>query len=434
MTSGISNESTPHLALVAAHPGRMGGMEKYGRFVARAALSAGWPVTVALSGEDIYSELAEVGNSRLCVDRVDWLDATFAGDRRYQWPLILERRRWFRKTRPNVALFIQSSNTPMRASIVGAWLAGVPIVSTHRTLPWPVENPPIGRHLFGLVPGLGLHRRKVTRKTWLTARLARCVVYNSRQVRQAYERDYLYPHCKGRVILNAVDTPPAEPTEGDSTRTSVTIGFVGRISREKRLDVLFRAVAALRTNRRVMIQVHGEGPEQRTLAALADELHIADHVQWCGPTNDVRPAYRQCDLVVLCSPREASSNMVLEAMAAGRPVIVTDVGGLPELIDHGRCGWCVPPTDIPALTAAIARLVEDDGLRTDLGMRAQAKARREHHPASIAAAWLDVLREAAGLAQRRGAGRSPIVRCSACRSTPASTANASSLPASCTTR
>lgn len=403
MASGISNESVPHLTLVTAHPVRMGGMEKFGRFVARAALSAGWPVTVALSGEDIYSELAESGNGQLSVDRVDWIDATFAGDRRYQWPLILQRRKWFRRTRPDVALFVQSSNTPFRAAIAGAWLAGVPIVSTHRTLPWPVEDPPIGRHLFGLIPGLGLHRRKVIRKTWLTARLARYVVYNSRQVQQVYEREYLYPHNKGRVILNAVDSPRNETTEANAAPAAVRIGFVGRISKEKRLDVLFRAVAALRAKRRVVIRLHGDGPERESLTMLANELRIADRIEWHGPTGNVGPAYRECDLVVLCSPRESSSNMILEAMAAGKPVIVTDVGGLPELIDHGRCGLCVPPADVQALTAALARLVEDDRLRADLGMNAQIKAQAKHNPTSIAAAWLEILREAAGLVQHRGA-------------------------------
>ncbi|MBP7937173.1 MAG: glycosyltransferase family 4 protein [Phycisphaerae bacterium] len=402
MTMGTGDISVPHLALVAGHPARLGGMEKFGRFVVRAALSAGWPVTIALSGEDIYSELAGSGRARLRVDRVDWLDATFAGDRRYQWPLILERRRWFSRTRPDVALFVQSSNTPLRASVVGAWLANVPVVSTHRTLPWPVENPPIGRHLFGLIPGLGLHRRQVIRKTWLTARLARCVVFNSQRVRQAYEREYGYPRDKGRVIPNAVEAVSAGLGEGEPSPATITIGFVGRVSREKRLDVLLRAVAALRTDRRVRIRIHGDGPERELLAALASDLSIADLIDWCGPADDVGPAYRACDLIVLCSPRESSSNMVLEAMAAGKPTIVTDVGGLPELVDHGRCGWCVPPTDIEALTSALTTLIADDRLRADLGVKARAKARREHDPASIAAAWLDVLREAAGLAICRG--------------------------------
>ena len=397
MAAALHDGHAPHLALVAAHPARLGGMEKFGRFVARAALSAGWRVTVALSGEDIYSELAGTGGGRLHVDRVDWLDATFAGDRPYTWSRIVHRRRWFRATRPDVALFVQSSNTPFRASIVGAWLAGVPVVSTHRTLPWPVENPPIGRHFFGLVPGLGLHRRKVIRKTWLTAMLARRVVYNSRPVRQAYERDYKYPCAKGCVIPNGVDISRSEPTQGAGERTAVTIGFVGRISREKRLDVLFHAVAAPRTGRRVLIRLHGDGPEREPLTALAGELGIADRVAWCGPLKEVGSVYQGCDLVVLCSPREASSNMVLEAMAAGKPAIVTEVGGLPELIDHGRCGLSVPPADVPALTSAITRLVEDDDLRTELGLRAQAKARREHDSATITAAWLRLLNEAAGL-------------------------------------
>lgn len=408
MTAGAGTQPVPHLAVVTAHPGRLGGMEKFGRFVVRSALSAGWPVTVALSGEDIYSDLAEGQRAPLLVDRVAWLDATLAGDRRYRWPLILDRRRWFRRVRPHVALFIQSSNTPLRASVAGAWLAGAPIVITHRTLPWPMEDPPVRKHLFGLLAGWRLHRRKVVRKTWLTAKLARYVVYNSQQVRRAYETEYLYPYSKGCVIPNAAEAEPNEPHRPDRTPGTVAIGFVGRLSREKRLDILFRAAASLRTGRSVLIRLYGDGPEREPLRALANALHIADRIEWCGSVDDVRCAYRRCDLVVLCSPREASSNMVLEAMASGKPAIVTDVGGLPELVDRGRCGLCVPPGDVQALAAALARLIENDRLRADLGKEARLKARRDHDPASIAVAWLDLLRTAAGLTGPAVADSAPL--------------------------
>ena len=392
------HDDLPHLVLAAAHPGGIGGMEKFCRFLTDTVLAAGWRLTVALSGEDIYSGRSNADCTRLRVDRVDWLDRTFAGDREYLGRRILGRRAWFRRVRPDVALFVQSWNTPMRASVLGAALAGVPIVTTHRTMAWPVESGPPGRYLFGLVRGLGLHRRRLVRKTWITGALARFIVFNSHAVREGYERLYRYPRHKGRVILNAVTAPAfdaAAEARSPNQSDEITIGYVGRVAPEKRLDILLRALADLRTSRRVTLAIHGDGPARTELTRLAGELGLTDRVRWCGLTDDVWSAYRQCDLVVLCSPRESSSNMVLEAMSVGRAAVVTNVGGQPELVGHGKWGVCVPPLDLPALTEALARLIEDRAGREALGAKARAAVLTRHDPGTIRAAWLAILHEAA---------------------------------------
>jgi len=396
--------SSPYLALVAAHPGGMGGMERFCRFLAGALTDRGWRVTVALSGADIYEDMARRDGGPLTIARVDWLDATLAGDRDYRWPAIDQRRRWFARARPDVALFVQSSNTPMRASVVGAYLARVPIVTTHRTMAWPVEESPVGRYFFGLVRGLGLHRRRVVRKTWLTAALARRVVFNSEAVRRGYEEAYRYPRRKTCVIPNAV-IMPAIRSAARSNRV-VTIGYVGRVAREKRIDVLLEALGRLRTRRPVRLVVYGQGPQRDMLAALSRRIGLADRVEWRGYCDDVGDAYRSCDIVALCSPREASSNMTLEAMAAGRAVIVPRTGGMSELVGGGAWGVCVQPLDAEALARALDRLVEDDRLRRELGERARQAAADRHEPARIGDEWSEVLREAAASRWRR----LPVVR------------------------
>ncbi len=385
--------SQPHLALVAAHPGAMGGMERFCRFLAGALIDRGWRITVALSGCDIYRGMADDDGGALTIARVDWLDETLAGDRDYRWPVIDLRRRWFAKVRPDAALFVQSSNTPMRASVAGAFLARVPIVTTHRTMAWPVEKSPSGRYCFGLVRGLGLHRRRVVRKTWLTAALARRVVFNSDSVRQGYVEAYRYPFRKTCVIPNAVELP--ELSETTVRNDAVTIGYVGRVAREKRLDILFEAIARLRTQRPVRLVIHGQGAKRTELEALSHKLGLADRIEWRGPTDAIQDAYRRCDIVALCSPREASSNMTLEAMAAGKAVIVPRTGGMEELVRGGTCGICVPPLDVQALEGAIARLVDNDRLRNDMGARARKQAAACHDPATIGNRWADVLRQAA---------------------------------------
>jgi len=383
-----------HLALVVCHPARTGGMETFCKFLTETVLEAGWQVTVALSGENIYDSLQTWYGDAIRVVPVEWLDATCAGDREYERTRILERRCWFARVQPDVALCVQSSNTPFRAAIVGARLAGVPVISTHRTMAWPVEYVPSRRHFFGLVPGLGLHRRKVIFKTWLTAFLAARVVYNSTVVARGYETLYHYPRHRRVVIPNAVRFSPALSASRASDRP-VTIGYAGRIGADKRLDILLRAVAAMQS-RNVRVQIYGEGAEQPLLADLASRLGIADRVAWRGVTQDSASAYADMDIVVLCSPRESSSNMVLEAMAAGKAVVATDAGGMPELIEPGVGGLCVPPLDVSALAAALDKLAADADLRRRLGQNARVKALREHDPRCVAEQWMALLNSVAG--------------------------------------
>ena len=392
----------PHVALVTANPVTTGGMQTFTRYLVGRLLEADWRVTLALSGIDIYRDLASGEDPHLTVHPVDWVDETFKGDRAYQRATFMDRRRWFRRVRPDVALFVQSSNTPYRASIVGARLAGVPVVTTHRTLPWPIDDVPSRKHLFGLVRGIGLHRRRLVRRTWLTAALATRVVYNSHVVRVAYEQDYRYPVHKGAVIANGIDpsrvTDARRTEDEDPPDRPIVIGYVGRLGAEKRVDLLVQAMAALQTGRPVTLHLFGEGPERDALGDLVERLGLADRVTFHGPTSDPRSAYEMIDVLVVCSDRESSSNAVIEAMASGKAVVVTRVGGLPELIEGGTCGVCVEPNDAPALTAALKQLVEGDRRRREIATRAREAAIRRHDPEKIGRQWEALLSGAA----RRG--------------------------------
>ncbi|GMU23357.1 MAG: hypothetical protein AMXMBFR13_34350 [Phycisphaerae bacterium] len=386
----------PHVAIVTVDPVRIGGMQKFSRFLVSSLLQEGWPVTIALSGLDIYQDLAQTGEGRLNVDHVDWIDETFKGDREYRLDRMIERRRWFRRIRADVAVFVQSSNTPFRSAVVGAALARVPVVVTHRTMAWPVDIVPSRRHLFGLVPGIGLHGRRMVARTWLTAALASRIVYNSEAVRQGYESLYHYPRRKGIVIPNAVEMAEQEPASPADSAAPITVGFVGRISREKRLEILLQAFAGLQCERPVRLLICGEGPERPRLESLGAELGLTDAIEWQPPTHDVNAAYRRIDMAVLSSPRESSSNMVLETLAAGKPAVVTSAGGSPELIGSGQCGIIVPPLDVAALRDALRKLILDDQLRRQMGAAGRARAQTLHDPKAIRNAWLRLLVEVAG--------------------------------------
>jgi len=154
---------------------------------------------------------------------------------------------------------------------------------------------------------------------------------------------------------------------------SLIAGTLCRLSFEKGLEDLLDAVAAIRSPVRLLVV--GDGPIRGDLEARARSLGIADRILFAGhqdPPNDWLAAM---DVFVLASTYEGFGMAALEAMAAGRPVIVARAGGLPELVEDGRTGILVPPRDPRALAEALERLLSDEGLRHRLGAAAREAAR-----------------------------------------------------------
>jgi glycosyltransferase involved in cell wall biosynthesis len=143
---------------------------------------------------------------------------------------------------------------------------------------------------------------------------------------------------------------------------------VGRLARFKGFDYLLRA-ARLCRQRGVDVEVElvGDGPEAGPLKALAAELGIAEHVTFRGyiPFGDVRAAMIRSTVLVHPSDGlgDGLPNVLREAMAVGTPVIASQVAGIPEALDEGRCGTLVPPKDVGALAQAIEGLLADEGMR-----------------------------------------------------------------------
>jgi glycosyltransferase involved in cell wall biosynthesis len=113
--------------------------------------------------------------------------------------------------------------------------------------------------------------------------------------------------------------------------------------------------------------VVGEGSRRDALEAQARELRIAHRVVFTGRRDDVPAVTAALDVAVLPSYREAQGMVILEAMALSRPVVASNVGGIPEMIEDGVTGLLVPPHDPDALAAAIVRLLKDHSLADMLG-------------------------------------------------------------------
>jgi glycosyltransferase involved in cell wall biosynthesis len=157
---------------------------------------------------------------------------------------------------------------------------------------------------------------------------------------------------------------------------------VGRLEKEKGYDCLVRAGHLLR-ERAVDVEIEfvGDGSQRHSLISLAKDLGVADRVRfrgWLTP-NDAREAMKQSAILVHPSPElgDGVPNVIKEAMAVGTPVVGSNVAGLPELLDYGRCGVIVPPKDVMALGNAIERLLADDALRQQYANAARERAERK---------------------------------------------------------
>lgn len=181
---------------------------------------------------------------------------------------------------------------------------------------------------------------------------------------------------------------------------SPLIMTVARLSREKGLEVLIEAADLVcRSHPGARFVLVGDGPLVARLVAMIRDRHLERHVLLAGFHRDIPSVLSAADVFVLPSHMEGMPNAVLEALAAGLPVVATAVGGLPEIIQSEKTGLLVPPRAPDALSSAIGRLIEDPSLARRLADAARAEARREYSVAKVAQQY-------EALYRRLGFGRS----------------------------
>jgi glycosyltransferase involved in cell wall biosynthesis len=174
------------------------------------------------------------------------------------------------------------------------------------------------------------------------------------------------------VIPNAVDVegaPRSRPVE----RERPLILAVGRLKAPKDFPTLIRALGDLRPDSFEAVIV-GDGPDRPRLEEEIETLGLTGPVRLAGERRDVPELLAAADVFVLPSVSEGLPVSVLEAMAAGLPVVASRVGGVPEQVSDGQTGLLVEPGDPNALAAALARLIAEPSLRRRLGAAGRARA------------------------------------------------------------
>ena len=186
------------------------------------------------------------------------------------------------------------------------------------------------------------------------------------------------PSAHIETIHNGIEvlplvTPPGRPLRGNVFRLIT----VGRMAPVKNHALLLEAVAELRQDVPVQLDIVGDGPERLATEQLARALGIGAHVRFLGFRNDVRAYLAHADAFVITSDYEGISIAILEAMRAGLPVVATDVGGIRETVIDSETGLVVPPRSRPELVAALRALATETTRRKALGEAAYAYFKRE---------------------------------------------------------
>jgi glycosyltransferase involved in cell wall biosynthesis len=232
-------------------------------------------------------------------------------------------------------------------------------------------------------------------RRWQESRVLRAastVVCNSRYTSDRIARAYAMPFDKLVVIHKAVDTGafvrPDNSEDGavGDAGSRFRLVFIGSDWRRKGLDVLLRAVAQLVGNGvPVRLVVIGPSGQEDELAGLVADLGLKDIVSALGPVSraEVARCLWESDLFILPSRREALGVAVLEAMAAGLPVVATSVGGIPEILTDARDGRLVPAGDVAALGSAIEDLLSNEPLRKQLAEAGKRRAQEFGVPAMV---------------------------------------------------
>jgi glycosyltransferase involved in cell wall biosynthesis len=186
----------------------------------------------------------------------------------------------------------------------------------------------------------------------------------------------------------------------DGIQPPLSVLFVGRLVERKGVHVLLDALARM-GSQEVTLTIVGDGPERKELVERSRWLGLDTRVKFLGhvPPEQLHECYRECDVFVLPAVRDAQGDteglgvVLIEALSYGKPVIASDIGGIPDVIQHGRTGVLVTPNDSLALCGALRRLRD----RPDEAA-AFAAAGREHVRAHFS--WTTVLDGLEGIYRR----------------------------------
>jgi glycosyltransferase involved in cell wall biosynthesis len=320
---------------------------------------------------------AAIGAAFLGHPMVKVLETPCSGDA--DLGFILRLRRLLAEERPDLVHLHSRRGADVLGGLAARW-AGVPAVLSRR-----VDNP---ESRFAASIKYPLYERVICISEGIAAVLRAEGVATSRL----------------RVVRSAVDPAPwAQPEPRDAflrefgfTGEAPVIGVVAQLIERKGHRYLFEALARIGAAQDWRLLVLGQGPERQPLEALAKELQIGPRVSFAGFRKDLPRWLGNLDLLVHPALMEGLGVSLLQASAAGVPIIASRAGGIPEAVREGENGLLVEPADVDGLTAALRRLLADPAERRRLGDDGRRLIAREFSTETMVDGNLEIYRRLLG--------------------------------------
>lgn len=318
----------------------VGGMERHVQLLTQRLLQQGFRITALCPFESGFTQALRRSHCSVHItmleEELEWRSLMLATEiiRRQQVHLI------------HCHLF----NAALLGAVAGA-LAGIPVVLTEHGMN-------ISPELLALVRLTGSHLVTVCTAANVMGLALGLPEEQISLIPNGVDTEYYRPEADGQALRERLHIAPDTPL----------VGMVARLSREKGPDLFLQAasmVAAARPD--VHFCLVGEGPLRSDLARTIEGLGLAGRIHLTGLLADMRPVYPALDVVCLASRQEGQPLTLLEAMACGRPVVATSVGGTPELVQMGETGWLVARGDMRAMAERILWLLENPARAAEMG-------------------------------------------------------------------
>lgn len=254
-------------------------------------------------------------------------------------------------------------------AVPAAWLARAPVIlSSLRNL--------------GHLPWYTPFRRRVMR---LIYRLSTGVIANSEAVKRILVTEFRVPPGRVHVLYNGVDYARFSQSRRDRRKLHPSLGPEAKLivnvanmhsAIKGHADLIEAARTVCASVPQAKFVLVGDGEQRPRLQEQVRKAGLGEFFLFLGQRKDIPEVFSCCDLFVLASHAEGLPNALLEAMAAGLPVVATGVGGVPEIIEDGISGLLVPPGNQTALAEAVLRALQDSRLRARLARAGQERVRK----------------------------------------------------------
>ena len=369
----MSSVVRPRILLLSTSLG-LGGADRQILHLARALISHRYDVRLVS-----MTPLVEMGQQALA----DGLPITSLEMQpgRADWGAVNRLVALLREWRPHLLTsFMYHANILGR--VAGKW-AGVPII----------------------VSSIRSERNGSALRDWtmrVTNWMDHCCTANSARVAEAFARRRILPRDKLRVIPNGVDIAGLSAAGAEGARVRAELGVaadeffwlaVGRLLDQKDYPTLLQAFQPL-ASAPARLFVAGRGPLLEELQRDAQRLGISGQVVFLGVRHDIAALLAAADGFVLPSAWEGMPNVVMEALAAARPVVATRVGGVAELVEEGESGFLVPPGKPDALSRSMKQLMAlPADQRRRMGLRGRDRMAAQYGLGAMAERWLTLYHE-----------------------------------------